>query len=133
MTAENRRRNALAELQRATDALREAEVLGDRGLRDGATSRAYYAAFHAARALLVLDGQQPRSHRGVHALLERNWVANGKLDAALLVRFARLQERRSMADYAVERPATAVVLEDVLDDARAFVAAATERVHAPCA
>ena len=52
MTEENQRRNALDELLRADTCLAEARALHGAALPYGAASRACYAVFHAARALL---------------------------------------------------------------------------------
>ena len=49
------------------------------GLPDFATARAYYAAFYAASALLLAEGKTFRSHRGVVALIHRDYVKPGRL------------------------------------------------------
>jgi len=54
MNAPNRRDNAAREAAVGDDALRAAEALLALGLHNDAVSRAYYAAFHYARALLLL-------------------------------------------------------------------------------
>lgn len=54
--------------KRASATTRSAHALLSLGLPNDAVSRAYYAAFHDARALLVHDGVQPKTHRGVVAL-----------------------------------------------------------------
>ncbi len=64
MTGENRIDNARAEAALGDDALRAAEALLALGLANDAVSRAYYAAFHYARALLLLEGLEPKTHRG---------------------------------------------------------------------
>ena len=51
MSPENKRANAAAELVRAEESLRAAAVLLREGLFNDAVSDAYYAAFHAVRAL----------------------------------------------------------------------------------
>jgi uncharacterized protein (UPF0332 family) len=56
VTRENARRNALDELARAEACVTEARALHDASLPYGAVSRAYYAVFHASRALLFSIG-----------------------------------------------------------------------------
>ena len=99
MNAKNRAENAAREALLGDDALRAAEALLALGLYNDAVSRAYYAAFHHARALLVLEGLEPKSHRGVMALLAQQFEAKGRLTAESLSRFARLQTFRGLADY----------------------------------
>jgi uncharacterized protein (UPF0332 family) len=56
-----------------------------------AFDRAYYAAFHYARALLVLLGFEPKTHwsgpeKGVVALLSQHYERTGRLNAEALSR-----------------------------------------------
>ncbi|MBX3227920.1 MAG: HEPN domain-containing protein [Labilithrix sp.] len=97
------------------------------GLGRDAVSRAYYAAFHAACALLAQLGEQARTHRGVQRLLSTRVVATGRMDAAHLRTFQALQERRNIADYSVAdvAPEEASVL---VESARVFVEAARSLV-----
>ncbi|HOC18006.1 MAG TPA: HEPN domain-containing protein [Vicinamibacterales bacterium] len=64
MTPENRRANADAEMARSGESLRAAALLVDAGLLHDAESRLYYAIYHAAVALLLAEGIEPRSHAG---------------------------------------------------------------------
>jgi len=69
VTEANRRDNARNEAALGDDALRAADALLGLGLPNDAVSRAYYAAFHYARALLLTEGLEPKTHRGVVDLL----------------------------------------------------------------
>ena len=64
-----------------------------------AANRLYYALFHAMSALLVSDGHQVKTHRGVLALFGEHYVRTGifsKKDGALL---SDLVIMRDNADY----------------------------------
>lgn len=124
MTGENREASAAEEIRRAENALHEAEMLAKIGMYDGATSRAYYVAFHAASALLVQLGEEARTHRGVYSLLEKRVVIPGHLAAEHLVQLARLQEQRSVADHGASRHIEAEQIDRILTDARGFLDAA---------
>lgn len=84
MTEENRRRNALEALSRADVCLREARALYDASLPYGAASRAYYAVFHAARALLFSAGLEATTHKGTVVLLGGS---RGRAAGALRLQF----------------------------------------------
>jgi hypothetical protein len=99
MNEGNRRSNARAESVLGDDALQAARHLLALGLHNDAVSRAYYAAFHFVRALLLTEGGEPRTHRGVVALLERDFVATGRIEPDVAARLARLQTFRGLADY----------------------------------
>ncbi len=99
MSPENERANATAELARAVETLRAAEVLLQAGFASDAVGRAYYAAFHAVRALLFSVGLEPRSHRGLVQLFNVHFVRTGKIDARHLAALAEAQYDRTAADY----------------------------------
>lgn len=124
MTEHNRRENARAEAALGDDALRAAEALVAAGLPNDAISRAYYAAFHYARALLLVKGLDPKSHRGVLALLSQHWEHAGGLSRDAVASVARLQTFRGLADYDARARLGAERARDELESARAFVEAA---------
>lgn len=99
MTEPNRKDNAATELVRAHECLREARLLLQDGLPYGATSRAYYAIFHAARALLFWAGLETRSHRGLVRLIGAHFVKPGLLRPELGRLVSRVQRDREDADY----------------------------------
>jgi uncharacterized protein (UPF0332 family) len=71
VTEDQKRAAVAAEVARGNDALEEAELLLAAKKLSGAISRAYYAAFHYARALLPTIGEEPRTHGGLVRLLQR--------------------------------------------------------------
>ena len=121
MTEENRAANAAEELARAEDCLEEARTLRAAGLRFGATSRAYYAVFHAARALLFSAGLEVVSHRGTVSLLGANFVKTGRLSPELARTVAHMQRDREDADYGTAAVFTDAQTEKLVADAERFV------------
>jgi len=99
VTEDNRVANARAEAALGDDALQAANALLRLGLHNDAISRADYAAFHYARALLLLDGLEPKTHRGVIALLLERYEKTGRLEPGAVSVVARLQTFRGLADY----------------------------------
>lgn len=66
-------------LERARTNLQVARELLDKGYYDVCASRAYYAAFYAASALLLREGIDTSKHSGVLALIHQHFVKGGKL------------------------------------------------------
>jgi uncharacterized protein (UPF0332 family) len=66
---------------------------------DDAVSRAYYAAFHAAQAALLAEGQQPETHKGVVTLFGLLLVKPGKVDRSCGRTLANLKDSRETGDY----------------------------------
>jgi uncharacterized protein (UPF0332 family) len=93
-------RREIVELwQRAQEALRATETLLTAGFPDFAAARAYYAAFYAASALLLAEGKTFRSHRGVLALMHRDYVKPGRLPVDMGRMLSTLADLRSIGDY----------------------------------
>jgi uncharacterized protein (UPF0332 family) len=93
-------RREIVELwQRAQEALRATQTLLAAGFPDFAAARAYYAAFYAASALLLAEGKTFRSHRGVVALIHRDYVRSGRLSADMGRILSTLSDLRSVGDY----------------------------------
>ena len=99
MTHENSLANARRELAIAADALRVARAALELGIVRDALSRAYYAVFHGVRALLLLDGLEPKTHSGVGRLFSDQWVRVGRVPSSWMLVFTRLQAYRSASDY----------------------------------
>jgi HEPN domain-containing protein len=64
------------------------------GLLNDAVSRAYYAALHVARAVLVSEGVEPRSHAGISSMLGLHFVVPGLLAAEHGKELSRLEQFR---------------------------------------
>jgi len=84
--------------KRADNALRSAEALLQLS-PDDAASRAYYAAFHAVSAALVLRGQTFTRHSAVRSAVHRDLVKTGIWSVDLGADFDTLWELRDMGDY----------------------------------
>jgi uncharacterized protein (UPF0332 family) len=130
MTGENRRRNAEDELERAETCLVEARTLQGAGLPFGAASRAYYAVFHAAQALLFSIGIETRSHKGLVAMLGDHFVKPGRLSAPMGRLVSRMQRDREDADYATGAVFTEQEASEMITSAEAFLSEARKLIAA---
>jgi uncharacterized protein (UPF0332 family) len=122
MTDQNRRMNLLQELARATEAFRAAEALLGLNLYADSVSRAYYAAFHVVRALLLSRGVEPKTHAGAIHLLNQEFIRPGLLPSSVNRSIAGLQRSREFADYDAATVFSAEDAQSELDSARAFEA-----------
>ncbi len=100
VTEEGRTEATAAELELAGEELRAADHLIAASLPRVALTRAYFAVFHAIRAMLYHDDLAPRSHACVQHLFNLHYVKTGRFDAAASRLTARLQKFREAADYA---------------------------------
>lgn len=110
-----------APLQRALDALRSAHVLAAAGLGQDAVSRAYYAAFHAARVALAAHGSTPRTHSGVASEFGRLIVLPGSISPDIARTLKRLATARDLADYSEDEVPSPEEIAQFVDEAVRFV------------
>ncbi|MDZ7290079.1 MAG: HEPN domain-containing protein [candidate division KSB1 bacterium] len=69
-----------AHLERAEQSIQAARQLASGGYYDFAGSRAHYAAFYAATAVLLHEGLELSKHSAVIASIHQRFVKTGKLD-----------------------------------------------------
>jgi len=116
-------------LAKARDKAHVARELLVKGHWDDAVSRAYYAAFHAAQAALLTEGQRGESHKGVVILFGMLLVKTGKFDKKWGKFLANLKDDRETGDY----EALSYLDEDTasrsVQDAEAFVSAVEAYIH----
>lgn len=99
MTKENQRIQVSAEIARAEEAHRAAHELLRLGLLNDAVSRAYYAALHYALALLLTEGVEPQTHRGVSPMFGQHFILPKRLHVDRARDLSRLEQFRTEADY----------------------------------
>lgn len=69
----------VANLERAQRSIEAAKELSLKGYHDFAASRAYYATYYAATAVLLNDGLEFSKHSGVISSIHQRFVKTGKL------------------------------------------------------
>lgn len=96
------RDQAIAEWQRARESLGAAATYESSGYYADSISRAYYAAFHAAKAALMLDDIEPSTHQGVISRFGEHIVTTYRVERAWGRELNQLAKLRNDADYEVE-------------------------------
>jgi uncharacterized protein (UPF0332 family) len=115
-----------AELARARQLLAAASHLYRGQFFEDAVSRAYYAVFHAACALLASIGRTVRTHDGLRAAIAQHFVKPGRLDAKYSRLLTRTAADRNDADYAAVTTFRAEDAEEALRNAGEFVEAVAQ-------
>lgn len=88
-----------ARMSHAEDCLREAELLLHAGEYKGAANRAYYAAFHSLRAVLILEEFDSKKHSGIIAKFRENYLKTELFDKEISDYISSLFRVRSASDY----------------------------------
>jgi len=110
-------------MAKAVQAAISAKVLLDTGDADGASNRAYYAMFDAARAALLASGHEiGKTHKGVLNAFSDRLVKNGPLPKELGRLLKHAETFRYVADYQGD-PVELGDAREMVTQAEAFVAA----------
>lgn len=115
-----------ANLQRSRDSILAAEKLWKESYYDFAASRAYYAAFYAATALLLSEGLEFSKHSGIIAAIHQQFVKNGKLDKKFGKDLNWLFELRGVGDYGETLHVSKDNAKRALQTAKEFLDAVTK-------
>lgn len=86
-------------LERAKEDLDAAHLLYDNGNYRVANNRAYYAIFHALRAVLVFDDFDSSKHSGVISEFRRRYIKEGVFPAEMSKMIGSAFVVRNASDY----------------------------------
>ena len=104
---------------------REDLLAGANALNSGdfrvCANRAYYAIFHASRAVLILDGLDFKKHSAVIAHFRLEYVKTGVFSAEMSKILGKAFEIRTEADYEDFFIISKEEVEKQLEDAKHFV------------
>lgn len=116
-------------LEKAKGKLSVARALLRDAHYDDAVSRAYYAAFHAAQAVLLTEGLSATTHQGVVNLFGLHLVKTGKFDPRFGKFLANLKDDREDSDYEIFSSIDRETAEHAVTEAREFLAAMERYLH----
>ena len=108
-------------LAKALRALEAAAVALEHEDTETATNRAYYACFHVARAALMGEGEQPKTHSGVHNRFALRFVASGRVPVEVARTLPHVAQVREKADYDAFAVTDLHAAADLVADAERFV------------
>lgn len=131
MTKNNAAENSVNEARRGDEVLNAARHLLSYGFYNDAVSRAYYAAFHWARALLFTRGLEAKTHRGVIQLLHLHFIKDGPLSTQVAEHLSHLETYRELSDYTAVTQFTEAQTREELARAEAFIAACRSLLGPP--
>ena len=121
MTMETSRNFAKASLLRAEKALRSAKILLDHDEVEDSVSRAYYAMFHAAKAILFTKGVKAKTHKGVISSFSENIVKKSILGKEFADILRKAFDMRQRCDYEIYAKLEKELVKEVVSDAENFV------------
>ena len=121
MNTEQRKKMEFAE-----DRLDTARLLLENDKYEDAISRAYYAMFHSAKALLLEKGSDPKTHAGTAS--ELGQLYREELGKEMTREFSRVQEKRERADYGELTEIKQEETEKIIRSVEDFVSKASDLI-----
>ncbi len=106
---------------RARESLKAGRILIKEDLPNIAASRAYYALFYVAEALLLSRGLAFSSHSAVIAAFGKEFTRSSDLDPKFHRYLIASQNLRQMGDYGVEQNVTLSEASQIVDWAVEFL------------
>jgi uncharacterized protein (UPF0332 family) len=108
-------------LTRARESIRAARLLNQENLPNIAASRAYYAMFYIAEALLFQRGLTYSSHSAVIAAYGKEFARSNEIDPKFHRYLIASQDARQIGDYGVERGVSLAEADQVMEWAEEFL------------
>ena len=87
------------QIHKSEEKLKAAKTLLREGFVDDAISRAYYAMFHAASAVLLSEGITVESHGALKTIFGLHFIRTGKIDRKYGRWLNKLKDERENGDY----------------------------------
>jgi hypothetical protein len=91
---------------------------------DEIVSRCYYAAFHAAQAMLLTEGLSADTHQGIVSLFGLHFAKTGRVNVRLGRYLNNLKDDRESGDYDVFSGIDRDDAEHAVQEAREFLSEA---------
>ncbi len=112
------------ELRAARDRMDAASLLLEHEKMEDAVNRAYYAVFHASRAMLYSVGREAKRHSGLLSSVGLHLIEKGQMEKTYGSTLRRLFEARETADYMVGAVFEEAEVARMVHDASAYLAMA---------
>jgi uncharacterized protein (UPF0332 family) len=116
-------------LDKARRSIRTAGKILRDGEVDFAGSRAYYAMFYVAEALLLTKGLAYSSHSAIIANFGREFAKTNILNPKFHNYLIKSQDRRNIGDYAIGAHLTEEEVQEMLNWAKEFLKAGEEYIN----
>ena len=116
-------------IQKAENKAEVAVKLFKSGDYEDAVSRAYYAVFHAAQALLLTEGHTADTHKGVVTLFGLFFVKTGKFAKHIGKYLATLKDDRESVDYEIFSYIDEDSAQTAIAEAQEFLSHAKQYLH----
>jgi len=121
---------SLRRLEKSIDDLDTANITFTAGKYNAAVNRAYYAVYHAIRAVLALDNVERSKHSGNISYFREHYLATNIFDRSFSETITNAESLRNEADYKDMRIISADEAQEIINKAKTFVKVIKEYITA---
>ncbi len=100
MTNEEKKAYIAYRIGKAEETWKETNLLAENKLWNTCANRLYYAAFYAVIALLLQEGYETQTHKGVKILFSQHFIKTNRIDSTYSDLYNELFDKRQAGDYA---------------------------------
>ncbi len=100
MTNEEKKAYIAYRIEKAEETWKETNLHAQNKLWNTCANRLYYAAFYAVTALLLQEGYETQTHKGVKTLFAQHFVKTGRINITWNNHYNKLFDKRQAGDYA---------------------------------
>jgi uncharacterized protein (UPF0332 family) len=118
---ETRKRTVAAYLIRSHEDIDTARLLLANGKYKVALTRAYYAIFYTASAMLFSEGIKRSKHSGVQSAFRQSFIRSGVIEAEYSDIYGAVRDARELSDYDLWFMPVEEFTETIIADAERFV------------
>ncbi len=108
-------------LEQAKEELEDAELLFNKKRYKSANNRAYYAIFHAIKAVLALEPIDFKRHKDIQAYFNKNYVNTEIFPKSMGRRISKASQVREDSDYDDEFIVKAENTQEQIDTAKEMI------------
>jgi len=100
MTNEEKKAYILYRIEKAEQTWQETNLHAQNKLWNTCANRLYYAAFYALTALLLQEGYETQTHKGVKTLFAQHFIKTKRIEPIYNNLYNELFDKRQAGDYA---------------------------------
>jgi uncharacterized protein (UPF0332 family) len=105
----------------SNDDLETAQLLCDCGRYRSAISRAYYAMFYMTQYLLLSEGLDTSTHKGVLKMISFHFVKTGKITPSVADLLREAYDARQTCDYESDMTEDEMMAKNAIANAQIFI------------
>ena len=120
---------SIRRLEKSADDLETALINYNAKKYNASANRAYYAVYHAIRAVLALDDIERKKHSGNISYFREHYIASDIFDRAYSETIKSAETLRNEADYDDMKITSAEDAQDIIEKARSFYFAVKEHIE----